>query len=472
MKLIKGLAAVLLLAVATLPATSWATNGYFTIGYGAKAMGIAGTGTALPQDSLAGAINPAGMAFVGHSADLNVRFFNPNRQASLDTTARGATFDVKDESRRDLFVFPTFGYVRPVSSRLSLGITGYANGGMNSTYDRNLYDETFAVLGAFQQGFGAALVGGASPADAQLAGATAASLVPEGTTTGAPETSVLGIDLGQVILAPTAAFKITENHSLGASLLIGVQRFSARGLGNFAPLTQSGTLDGLTNNGNDWSYGAGFRLGWTGKLHPMVTVGLAGATKIYMTKFDKYDQLFAEDGDFDIPPNVTAGIALHPHPKLTIAFDWQRIFYEDVASISNTGPTLNELNTLFATGDFPESRRLGGNDGLGFGWEDINVLRVGVIFRPTGKLTLRAGYNYNESPIPDDEILFNILAPAVVQHHATFGFSYAPTPSSELNLAYMHAFHEKKSTDVSALGIPASIEMAQNSLDVSFTWKY
>ncbi len=49
----------------------------------------------------------------------------------------------------------------------------------------------------------------------------------------------LGVDLAQSIQALTVAFKANDAHTFGASLLVGVQRFSARGLGNFQCFTTS-----------------------------------------------------------------------------------------------------------------------------------------------------------------------------------------------------------------------------------------
>ena len=57
-----------------------------------------------------------------------------------------------------------------------------------------------------------------------------------------------------------------------------------------------------------------------------------------MTEFDKYDELFAEDGDFDTPANFTVGLTYKPIPSLNLSFDFQRIYYEGVKSISNAGP--------------------------------------------------------------------------------------------------------------------------------------
>ena len=47
-----------------------ATNGYFAHGYGARSKAMAGTGVAFSQDSLAGALNPAGLVYVGNRVDV------------------------------------------------------------------------------------------------------------------------------------------------------------------------------------------------------------------------------------------------------------------------------------------------------------------------------------------------------------------------------------------------------------------
>ena len=49
-------------AAAIAPLAAHATTGYFSHGYGIKAKAMGGVGIALPQDALAAATNPAGMA--------------------------------------------------------------------------------------------------------------------------------------------------------------------------------------------------------------------------------------------------------------------------------------------------------------------------------------------------------------------------------------------------------------------------
>ena len=83
----------------------------------------------------------------------------------------------------------------------------------------------------------------------------------------------------------------------------------------------------------------GVSLGWQGKVSDKVTLGLAYRSKTSMDEFNKYSGLLAEQGDFDIPSMITAGVSFKATPKTTIALDYARINYTDVASISNTNNT-------------------------------------------------------------------------------------------------------------------------------------
>ena len=471
-------------------ATTSATTGYFQLGYGAKSLGLAGAIVSNPQDAMAASVNPAGMALVGERVDAGITFFNPgDRSAKLETSALGATYDVGDKSRRNLFFVPSLGYTSKINDKLFWGISMYGNGGMNTTYDRNIYNEASAVFGANGAGQQlASQIPGVTPEQIQAAGRAAASRVPEGTEASdfvpIQDVGTLGIDLVQGIIAPTLTFKVHPKHVVGASLLVGIQRFSARGLGNFQCFTKSAgsnpanaatcpqgyaaePSNGLTNNGSDWAYGAGVRVGWIGEVLPKLSLGAAVASKIYMTEFDKYDELFAEDGDFDTPANFTVGLTYKPTPGLNLSFDFQRIYYEGVNSISNAGPT-----TASFTSPIPSKNLLGADDGFGFGWENINVYRLAVDYRYNREWNFRAGYSYNDQPIPDDQVLFNILAPATPKVHATVGFTYRPNRSSEWNFAYMHAFEEKVSSSQTAMGMPGYIKMRQNAIDLSYSFLF
>lgn len=123
-----------LVAIAAASGSAFATNGYFAHGYGMKAKGMAGVGIALPQDGLAAATNPAGMVMVGDRLDLGVDWFKPNRGAEIVGTGVGinGNYDGNGDSS---FLVPEFGYNKMLGWDMSVGVSVYGNGGMNTKYD-------------------------------------------------------------------------------------------------------------------------------------------------------------------------------------------------------------------------------------------------------------------------------------------------------------------------------------------------
>ena len=82
---------------------------------------------------------------------------------------------------------------------------------------------------------------------------------------------------------------------------------------------------------------------------------------------------------------------------------------------------------------------LGAANGPGFGWQDIDVFKLGVAWKMSTALTLRAGYNKGDNPISAPNVTFNILAPGVMKEHYTAGFTYALDKDSEVSGALMIA---------------------------------
>jgi len=74
---------MLLVATLLAPLAAQATTGYFQHGYGIKAKAMGGVGIALPQDALAAASNPAGIAWIGNRIDVGADWFTPDRGAEI-----------------------------------------------------------------------------------------------------------------------------------------------------------------------------------------------------------------------------------------------------------------------------------------------------------------------------------------------------------------------------------------------------
>jgi long-chain fatty acid transport protein len=404
-------AAALALGAALIPAH--ATNGYFSHGYGIKAKGMGGAGVALAQDGFAGANNPAQSAFAGNRYDVGVDLFMPEREMSRSGAGPASG---SSKSGSEYFFVPEFGYNNVINDQLSMGLTVYGNGGMNTDYKHG---------------------------NTNLFG-----------------TSDVGVDLMQLIIAPTLALKLNAQHSVGVSPLIVYQTFSAQGLQNFNNSTYTSSVGSVTNNGTDSSTGLGVRLGYFGRLTNHLSVGASYSPKINMSRFKKYEGLFAEKGDFDIPANYTLGMAFQVTPAVQVALDYQRIEYGDVKAIANQ-------HTI------ADGTKLGNVDGSGFGWSDINVIKLGVQWQVNDAWTLRAGYNKGDNPVNADNVTFNILAPGVVQEHLTLGATMKLDAASEISASYMHAFNNSV-TGISKAGAGSTetIKMKQNSLGIQYSRKF
>ena len=123
------LASAALLAIPLL-----ATDGYISTGFGLKQQGQGGAGVALPQDSLAAATNPAGMAFVGSRFDFGLTLFRPIRSGAIAGSGFPGVDGSYDASRTKNFFVPELGYNHQLNSKVSLGVSIFGNGGMNTAY--------------------------------------------------------------------------------------------------------------------------------------------------------------------------------------------------------------------------------------------------------------------------------------------------------------------------------------------------
>jgi long-chain fatty acid transport protein len=411
---------VLMLLFGFAAGSAYATNGYFGNGYSIESKALAGAGVALPQGSLDASINPASMVFVGKRLDFGLSLFTPSRKYDVKGNPSGfpGTFglapgQVKSDS--EWFVIPSVGFNWQLDDMNSLGISIYGNGGMNTDYDKRTF-------------------GGSSPT---------------------------GVDLIQLFIAPTYARKITDHHAFGITPIFAYQSFEAQGLQQFKPFSSSPS--NLTNNGHEGSYGYGGRIGYLGEIFPFLNIGAAYQTKIYMSELDNYRGLFAEKGDFDIPATWTLGIALKAAEGVTFLADLQRIYYSEITAINN--PLLPNIQTS----------QLGKNRGAGFGWDDITILKFGVQWQSSKDWIWRAGYSIGEQPIPQSEVLFNILAPATIKNHATFGLTKKVGDHQEFKCAVMYAASNSVSGP-NPLEAPGQqtikLTMHQWEFSLGYAWKF
>lgn len=465
-------------AIATLLLTTplWATNGYFTHGIGAKNKALAGSGLAMPEDAISVANNPAAALQAAGKYDLGIALFSPMRSyKSGDSLANGHggafTIGPNDlDSRKEYFFIPHMAGAWEIDDKSAWAASFYGKGGMNSTWHGGT--ATFdpdgfgpAPVTTFPGTFGGGIMGNDGAA---------------------------GVDLSQAFLEISYARSAGENFTWGVSAIGVLQVFASRGLAAFGGFTETFAtsivtgggpipVPNLTNNGHDQSYGYGGKIGFQFDMTEKIAFAASYQTRIYMTKFDDYADLFAEQGDFDIPPDLKVGITYRPNPGLALNFDVEQIWYGDIDSVANPVRNVYACPTA-GLGGTDLSSCFGGDNGGGFGWDDMTVFKIGAQWSSGNDWTWRAGFSHADAPIPDNEVMFNILAPATIEDHLTFGFTRALPSGNEWSLAFLYAFNNKITgpadlTNPFVTGNPfdptqtISIEMYEWEIEFAFGWR-
>jgi long-chain fatty acid transport protein len=159
---------------------------------------------------------------------------------------------------------------------------------------------------------------------------------------------------------------------------------------------------------------------------------------------------------------------------MTVTADVQSIYYSKVKSVANPISRLTSP-TGCGGGAGDTTQCLGGSDGAGFGWEDMTIFKLGFQWQQSSDLTLRVGYSHGDQPIPKEETMFNIIAPAVITTHYTFGLTQKLGSDSEFNFTGMYA-PENSVKGANPLEAPGQqeieIKMSQWELEGSYSMKF
>ncbi|MGB5164552.1 MAG: outer membrane protein transport protein [Woeseiaceae bacterium] len=431
----------LVLASATLAVSNgaMATNGYFTHGVGTQSKGMAGTGIGSNADmgAIMSASNPALGVFTSDRWEAGLSLFSPMRSYEASASQlNGGLIDLgggvflpshtinqgKFDSSSEFFPIPYVAKNWSLKNDANLTFAFYGRGGMNTDWDDSNATATSYFCGG-------------DPTQGQ----------PPATGPGPYCSGDAGVDLSQAFITFNYAAMAGENFAFGIGPVFALQMFEANGVAVFAPVTETFAASGgtvlptsLSNNGHDTSYGFGLAAGLWWGLSDTVSVGLAYQTKMSMSEFDDYSDLFAEGGGFDIPSSIKAGISFVASEALRVNFDIEHTAYSDVDSIGNPMMNLVSCPTL-PLGGTSTAHCLGGASGAGFGWEDMTTYKLGFEYASSETNTWRFGYSYGEQPIQAADVLFNVLAPGVMEQHVTFGLTRKRANGGAWNFSFMYA---------------------------------
>ncbi len=206
MRLLRGAAA------AALPLAAHATDGYFAHGYGMKAKGMAGAVYRRPAGAFRGRQQPGDDGLLPATSSPSASICSARRAARSAAAAGAASgLDGSASSDSNYFGIPELGYNYMMRPDLSLGVTVYGNGGMNTDYPGGQLPYPGAA--------------GDRPGHGSIRRQAHYNLFCGNGN--------LGVDLSQLVIAPTLAWKFHPDHAIGIAPLFAYQRFKMEGLQAF-----------------------------------------------------------------------------------------------------------------------------------------------------------------------------------------------------------------------------------------------
>ncbi|MBN1929071.1 MAG: outer membrane protein transport protein [Chlorobiaceae bacterium] len=432
--------ALLALANAT---PAFATNGMNLEGYGARSMSMGGTSSAYDTGNSAVMNNPATLGYMKEGTQelgLGMRGLHPSVKVE-----HGA---LSDKSDATAFYMPSISYMRR-DGRVTWGAAMLAQGGMGTDYgsDSPIFAGGISMMGA-----------------------------PGVALSGKDIRSEVGV--GRIMFP--VAYHLTDNTTLGASFDVVIANMDLQmdmdgahfgnmylnGIGGTvggSMATMMGDMIGTAitdinytrfdfSNDNPFTgkargFGTGLKFGITHKLGKKLTVGASYHTQTRLSDLETNQAKLSFDGDgpafaggpvsvngkikihnFEWPATIAAGFAFQPNERWLVAADVKVIDWSAV---------MDTFSTTFTASDDPGNGPFAGQKldvSLDQDWRDQTVWSVGVEYKASSKLALRAGASFANNPVPDDYL--NPLFPAITTNHYTCGFGYRVNEATSVGAAF------------------------------------
>jgi long-chain fatty acid transport protein len=172
----------------------------------------------------------------------------------------------------------------------------------------------------------------------------------------------------------------------------------------------------------------------------------------------KYDAVVE---GFTWPEQFGFGLQVRPESRWMMAADARRHLWSGAIRTINVRGTNPDKASPVAAPLMP----------FVFDWKDAWTVGLGAEFRATEAVTLRGGYNFGESPVPDATL--NPLFPAITRKHATIGGGYT-WAGNTVNVAVERAFAASQTNtntdpNVNPFGPGAFVDHSQWTISFGFS---
>jgi long-chain fatty acid transport protein len=467
---------VLALAAAGFASGAYATNGMNMEAYGPIAGGMGGASFAYDNGTAAMMNNPATLGLMAENSrlDVAVGFLGP------DVTAKYSGASSTD-SDGDAYFMPAIGYARK-NGAFTYGVGVFAQGGMGTEWDAGSFLDPSggaldqrselgvgrAILPLTYQATPDLVIGGSidyvwAMLDLQWAvsGAQFAGFIPAfgggssaiGTASGSMVDGLVYAITQQVMPAPSWAYFDFSDGDSGSDAFTGETKATgwAGKLGFVYKVSPTFSVGGTYHSETDLDDLDG---------DATLSMGIQGMGVIPVTGEIKIK-------DFQWPETYGIGVSWQASDKLMVAADYKRI---------NWGDVMKDFKMSFKADSVQANPMAAGFGGaeldmtLAQNWDDQDVFQLGLSYKATDALTLRAGASFADNPIPDQQM--NPLFPAIVEDHYTVGFGYAFNKVSDVNFSFTYAPEVDQTVSAGGLYAGTKVEHSQTNAQLMYSHRF
>lgn len=438
------------------PLSAMATNGMNLEGYGPIAAAMGGSGMAYDNGNAAMMNNPATLSLMaaGNRLDLALGDLGPDVKAK--TGGMSAT------SASNAFYMPAAGWAHKIGP-WAYGLGVFGQGGMGTEYDRDSFMSNPGQLALSPN-----LINRSEVSVGRIIAPLAYDWSDKLHIGGTVDFVWAGMDLKMAM--SESQFQDLANpasQQFGAasgSMVSGFGRMYEPFGGTGISKLHSAYFD--FSNSSDFTgkargYGYGGKLGLVYQFTPSLTLGAAYHSKTHIGDLETSDAklsmsvnidtgVAAGNGpsgtyvdttmpltgkvrvkDFQWPAMLAIGAAFRLTSQWLMVADVKRIQWADVLSEFNMSFTADQT---VSNGGFAGAQL---DTTLYQHWKDQTVFTLGTSYQITEALTLRAGVNLADNPLPSRYL--NALFPAIIENHYTAGFGYVFTQRDSINFSLTHA---------------------------------
>ncbi len=232
-------------------------------------------------------------------------------------------------------------------------------------------------------------------------------------------------ELKTIALTPSLAYKINNNFAISTGINIVYSEGKVKNDGNLLGLAikrnmRGDSIDFSFNIAASWHLDNGLKIATT--YNSKTKLSEEGEANLYLGAIGKQ---YKSKVDIYLPATFKFAIAKE-FDKINLEFVYERTFWSSYKELLfKYSPTINNpiLYSAFAT---PKKKL----------WKNTNTFRLGLEYKYSNKLSLLAGYSYDQTPIKDEYLSYELPDSNANIFSAGFIYKYSKNLSFGVSLLY------------------------------------